>query len=291
MKILITGGSGLIGQYLNKALAKDHTIITLYHSDSRNCSDYMSEKVDIRNTKRMEEIFTSFQPELVIHAAAISRTNDAANIAKKDVYNVNVQATAEIAELCKKWNAKLLFTSTDLVYAGYRGSWLKEDAKLIPVSFYAETKLMGEVKIQRIMDNYLILRLGLVYGIGLNGSTVFSSSMIQNLKEGKKIKLFTDQYRTPVSLNDIASVIKKVIQMDVSSEIINIAGSERMNRVDMAEAICKIGGFDASSIIPIKQSDIPNYPVVQDVSLNTDKMQNLGLKTRPFEENIREIIG
>ncbi|MCK7523235.1 MAG: sugar nucleotide-binding protein [Ignavibacteriales bacterium] len=53
-----------------------------------------------------------------------------------------------MAELCEKFNSKLIYTSTDLVYAGYRGSMLKEDAKLIPVSLYAETKLMGEIKIQ-----------------------------------------------------------------------------------------------------------------------------------------------
>jgi dTDP-4-dehydrorhamnose reductase len=85
----------------------------------------------------------------------------------KAVYNVNVNATQEIAELCDKYSAKLIYTSTDLVYAGYRGSMLNEESKLIPVSLYAETKLMGEIKIQETFDNYLNLRIALLYGFGL----------------------------------------------------------------------------------------------------------------------------
>jgi dTDP-4-dehydrorhamnose reductase len=44
---------------------------------------------------------------------------------------------------------------------------LNEESKLIPVSLYAETKLMGEIKIKETFDNYLILRIALLYGFGL----------------------------------------------------------------------------------------------------------------------------
>lgn len=71
----------------------------------------------------------------------------------------------------------MIYISTDLVYAGYRGSFLKEDAKLIPASLYAETKLVGEMKVKESTDNYLILRTALLYGFGLNHSKCHFQNM------------------------------------------------------------------------------------------------------------------
>ena len=122
------------------------------------------------------------------------------------------------------YNAKLIYTSTDLVYAGYRGSMLKEDAKLIPVSLYAETKLMGEIKIQETFDNYLILRTALLFGFGLNHSKNHFHQMFMDLKQGKQVKFFTDQYRTPISLNESARIINELVSNDIKSEIINFGG-------------------------------------------------------------------
>src|SRR5690606_41498157 len=115
---------------------------------------------------------------------------------------------------------------TDLVYAGYRGSMLTEDAKLIPVSIYAETKLMGEIKIQETCDNFVILRAALLFGFGLNHSVNHFHKMYQDLADGKPVKLFTDQFRTPISLIEAAKVISELIQLDVKSEIINLGRSE-----------------------------------------------------------------
>ena len=70
---------------------------------------------------------------------------------------------------------------------------LKEDAKLIPVSLYAETKLMGEIKIQETFENYLILRTALLFGLGMNHSKNHFHQMFMDLKQGKQVKLFTDQ--------------------------------------------------------------------------------------------------
>ena len=143
---------------------------------------------------------------------------------------------------------RLIYTSTDLVYAGYRGSMLNEDAKLIPVSLYAETKLMGEVKIQQTFDNYLILRVALLFGFGLNHSKNHFEEMFENLKNKKRIKLFYDQFRTPVSLNEITKVIDKLSKMDIKHEIINTGGKERVSRVELGELLCKVAGFDKSLI-------------------------------------------
>jgi dTDP-4-dehydrorhamnose reductase len=181
MKVLITGGSGLLGQYLNIELSKENEIITQYFSNKGNCENFNNVQADINDYPGLEKVLSEFKPGIVIHTAAISNPQKAEKSDLKFVYKTNVESTKRLAELCNKHGAKLIYTSTDLVYAGYRGSMLKEDAKLIPVSLYAETKLMGEVKIQETFDNYIILRTALLYGFGLNHSINNFHRMYNNL--------------------------------------------------------------------------------------------------------------
>ena len=146
--------------------------------------------------------------------------------------------------LCESFHSKLIYISTDLVYAGYRGSFLKEDAKLIPASLYAETKLVGESKVKEFTDNYLILRTALLYGFGLNHSQCHFHFIYNELKNNKPVKLFTDQFRTPISLIDASRIIADLAEMDIKEEIINLGGLERVSRYELGEMLCSVAGFD-----------------------------------------------
>jgi dTDP-4-dehydrorhamnose reductase len=290
MKILITGGSGLLGQYLNIELSKSSKIKTIYNNHLGNCSEFQSAKVDLRNFNLLEKTINDFSPDVVIHAAAISSTILDNSLDSKDIYQTNVSVTEKLAELCDKCSAKLFYLSTDLVYAGYRGSMLLETAKLIPISIYAETKLMGELKIQQKFDNFIILRTALLYGFGLNHSTNHFQKMFNDLRQNKNVKLFTDQYRTPISLLDASRVISQLIKTDLKSEIINFGGIERLSRFELGEKLCEFAKLDKSLLVKIKLDDVPELPKVEDVSLNTDKLVSFGIKRDTVEESIKEII-
>jgi len=289
-KILITGGSGLLGQYLNIDTVKENEILTLHNNNIGNCNEFKSIKADIINFSLMMEIFSSFKPNFVIHTAAVTNPIPLPGQNPKDVYNVNVNATKNIAELCKQFDTKLIYISTDLVYAGYRGPMLNEDSKLIPVSLYAETKLMGEMKVKETLENYLILRTALLYGFGLNHSRCHFHKMNEELKKGKPVKLFVDQSRTPICLHDAVEIITKIAQMDKTNETINLGGVERVSRFELGELLCSVAGYDKSLLEKISLSDFPKFPKVEDVSLNTDKLQSLGFKQMNIEESISKII-
>jgi dTDP-4-dehydrorhamnose reductase len=290
MKILITGGSGLLGQYLNIKLSPEHEILTLYNSNKGNCGNYKYFKININNLPDLENIFNKFKPAVVLHTAAISNPQSADKADPKFVYEINVNTTRILAELCDEYKAKLIYTSTDLVYAGYRGYMLKEDAKLIPVSLYAETKLMGEVKIRETFDNYIILRTALLFGLGLNHSINNFHRMYYNLKQGKNVKLFYDQFRTPLSLIEAARIINQLVKPDIKGEIINFAGPERVSRYELGEILCNAAGFDKNLLEKISMNDIPDIQPVADVSLNTDKLRSYGIKQRSLAEAIKEIV-
>jgi dTDP-4-dehydrorhamnose reductase len=167
---------------------------------------------------------------------------------------------------------------------------LKEDAKLIPASLYAETKLVGEMKVKESTDNYLILRTALLYGFGLNHSRSHFHFIYNELKNNSPIKLFADQYRTPICLKDASRIISELAEMDIKGETINLGGIERVSRYELGEILCSLAGFDKNLIQKFQMADIPNFPKVEDVSLNTEKLQSLGLKPSSIEDNLREMI-
>jgi len=290
MKILITGGSGFLGQYLNLELSKHHEILTLYFQDPRNCKEFSSLQVDIRYHEKLKHIFDSFKPEVVVHAASISTPQKADSLPAKTVFETNVTSTEYIAKLCSQQGSKLIYTSTDLVYAGYRDSYLKEDAKLIPISLYAETKLMGEEKIKSTFDNYIFLRTALMFGFGLNGSTCFFHQMYNKLKNNEKVKVFYDQYRSPLSVLEAARIINFLCESDIKGEIINFGGGERLSRYEFAMKLCKLSRFNINLLEKTSMYDFHNLPHVADVSMNVDKLLSYRYKLKSVDESLAEIF-
>jgi dTDP-4-dehydrorhamnose reductase len=265
-------------------------VLTTYNNHTGNCVNINSVKIDLRDYKKLVEIFISFKPEVVIHTAAIFNQSIFQSISAKEIYNTNVELTMKIAELCEIYKSKLIYTSTDLVYAGYRGSMRSEDSKLIPMSLYAETKLMGEVKIQETFNNYIILRTALLYGFGLNHSTCHFHKMYNDLKNGRPVKLFIDQFRTPLSLLGALKLISKLIDKNIKGEIINFGGCERLSRYELGQRSCEIANFDKNLLLRIKMDDIPELPKVADVSMNTDKLQSFGIKHKSIDKSIAETL-
>lgn len=290
MKILITGGSGLLGQYLNIILSKEFSILTFFNRNPGNCIFYDSLKIDINNLSNLEYIIDKYIPDVIIHTAGYTRPEIADNSPYEEVCKLNVEVTGFIAGICNSLGAKLIFTSTDLVYDGNQGEYLRENAKLNPLSSYAETKLKAEEEIRKTFDNYVILRTSLLYGIGLCHSVNNFSLMLKNFREGKPSRLFSDQFRTPLSLLNAAEMIKDIIQKNIKSETINFAGMTRVSRAELGEILCKTGKFDNNLIERISLDDMPEIRKVYDVSLNTDKLKSLGLKQKSIEESIIEIL-
>lgn len=290
MNILITGGSGLLGQYLNLILSKENEIFTLYNTNTGNCKDYRSYKVKITDFNLLNKLFESFRPDAVIHTACFSRpeTCDAAD--PNLVWKTNAEATKFISELCEKFNSKLIYTSTDLVYDGEQGGMLKENSLLNPLSLYAKTKLTAEGEIQKTTDNYIILRTSLLIGIGLNHSRNNFHLMYDNFKSGKKSRLFTDQFRTPLALSNAAEIINRLCKSDIKSKIFNFGGIERISRAGIGELLCDVCSFDKNLIEEISLNDVENKAKVKDVSLNTDFLQSFGFEIHPLKESIKESL-
>lgn len=291
MKLLITGASGLLGQYLNIELSRRNKILPLYNSNLGNSGNYKAHKINLINNEDLQKVFEDFRPDAVIHTAAISRPETASSLPIEEVYKINVEVTGNIAKLCDKYLSKLIYTSTDLVYDGECSPFHKEDETPKPISLYAETKLLGEFKIKEVFDNYIILRTSLLYGKGLTHSTNNFHKMLLSLQEGNPVKLFYDQFRTPLSLKDAARLINKLINIvDLKNETLNFGGIERVSRLQLGEILCEEGKFDKSLLVSTSMYDVPGLPPVADASMDTSKLQSFGLFPSTIINSVKEIL-
>jgi len=290
VKVLITGGSGLLGQYLNLELSKKNKILTLYNSHPGNCLSFDSDRIDLSDWKALKEVFKKLRPDVVVHTAALSRPEICDEMPRELVFRINSELTENLSGLCADNNALLIFTSTDLVYDGNTGGMLTEDDAPNPESRYAESKLTAEEKVTYSGCKNVILRTSLLYGFGLNHSTNNFHAAYKKFKDGEKASLFYDQFRTPLALHDAARLIGNLIEKNIQDTLLNFGGRERVSRVELGEKLCEAAGFDKNLISGISMQDVKAIHRVADVSMNTEKLNSLGLIQKGVDESIREII-
>ncbi len=143
-KIVVTGGSGRFGKELQKYKSK-HKI---FYPSKR--------EFDILNIKKLRNYLNKKKPEILIHLAGLSRPMNIHETNIEKSIDLNIIGTANVTKICKEFNIKLVYFSTNYVYPGNQGNYKETDA-LYPVNNYAWSKLGGETSVQ-LYKNSLILR-------------------------------------------------------------------------------------------------------------------------------------
>lgn len=289
LKIIITGAVGNLGQYTSKLLAENHKVYGLYRNTELYIPHVDFIQFDLLEFDRLEKLFKNLEPDIVIHFAAMSSASAAELGGEEIVEKTNVEATRKIAELCYTLGAKLIFTSTDQVYDGEIGSMLDETAKVNPITLYSQTKLKAEDAIKETFDNFVILRTALLFGLNIENSLNFFQYIFNEMKAGRKVNVFYDQYRTPLLVNKAANMIEEIIDKDLRG-IYNFGGADRVSRYDMALAIAKFAKLDVSLITKVSLSEKKDIQQVRDVSMNTDKLKNMGISIPGFEDSVKYLF-
>jgi UDP-glucose 4-epimerase len=150
MKTLITGGAGFIGSAVVPALQKEgHDIYVLDNLSFGNrefidIPDTNFFLADIRDARKVEDIFTQLQPEIIVHLAAIHFI-PYCNEHPYEAADINIRGTMNILTICKKIKSvkKLFFASTAAVYP-ICDIALSEVHPASPVDIYGLSKLTGE---------------------------------------------------------------------------------------------------------------------------------------------------
>ncbi|CAN6461794.1 unnamed protein product [Victoria cruziana] len=268
-RVLVVGGTGYLGQHLLQDLVgKPYDVAFTYHSATNLLTSLQQAllpssplpfKVDLQTGEGLDLIIDSLgPPHVVVNCAAISSPRacemDPAVAMATNVPSCLVKWLSTFSD----FKPLLIHLSTDQVYEGVKSFYIEED-DVMPVNVYGKSKVAAELFVSSNYSNYAILRSSIIYG-QQSVSPVKKSLPIQwidgVLSEGKEIEFFQDEFRCPVYVKDIVGVILRLIEKSISDGqdmqlLLNVGGPDRVSRVQMAEAVAEIRGYDISLIKPV----------------------------------------
>ena len=229
MKVLVSGANGQLGYDVAKELQKQNI----------ECCGATRKDFDLVDFEATEKFITNYMPDMVIHCAAYTAV-DKAEDEQGLCYLVNASATENIALICKKINAKMLYISTDYVFDGTKKGFYEVDDKPNPINVYGRTKLLGEQAVQKMLEKYFIVRISWVFGEHGNN---FVKTMLRLGKEHKELNVVADQYGSPTYTDDLAPLLIEMIKTDKYG-IYHATNEGVCSWAEFAEEIFKVAGMN-----------------------------------------------
>ena len=299
-KIIITGGLGYIGTELCKlysGVSWHHEIIVI---DNR----FISERVNQIRNWNMEFIQGDIldkdliknickDADVVHHLAGITdvpRTqSESSKYQDEKINEVGKQGTQNILD-CISDKCKIIFPSTHVVYEGIKEviTDIKEDKDMKPILSYSSSKAINENQLKKSGQNYVILRLGSVYGYSTDSMRIdimpnlFSKIASQN----GTLKLFAGgrQIKSLVPLIDVARCFKFMEEKnEINLETFNLT-KDTLTVKEVAE-VCK--KHNPKIILKETNDEVPNLGF----SLSNKKLLKTGFQfLYNLDQNIKEMI-
>ena len=200
MKILVTGARGQLGSDICKKL------------DARKILNkgVDVESFDITNKDAVNNAFSKYTPDAVIHCAAytaVDKAEDEPELCRR----INEDGTRYIAEACKKAGAKMIYISTDYVFPGDGLNFYKPHDPTDAISVYGKTKLAGEKVVSEILEKFFIVRISWVFGS--NGNN-FVKTMLRLGKERESLSVVCDQIGSPTYTAELAGLLCDMVLTD-----------------------------------------------------------------------------
>ncbi len=221
MKVFVTGVNGQLGHDVMNELNKRGydsvgSDLNPKYSGVQDGSYVVSASyvsLDITEKAAVEKEIKKIHPDAIIHCAAWT----AVDMAEDDdnavsVRKVNRDGTQNIADVCEKINAKMVYISTDYVFDGQGTEpWLPDCKNYKPLNFYGQTKLEGELAVSSTLKSYFIVRTAWVFG--LNGKN-FIKTMLNAGRTHDEVRVVNDQIGTPTYTFDLARILVDMIETE-----------------------------------------------------------------------------
>ena len=232
--ILVTGASGQLGSEL-----KD--LSSLYPNNTFVFTDVA--ELDICNHTAAKEFIVKNEINTIINCAAytaVDKAEEQFELSNK----INHLAVKNFASIAKEYNIKLIHVSTDYVFDGTNYVPYQETDKPNPQSVYGQTKLDGELAIQKINPaNTIIIRTSWVYS---NYGNNFVKTMLRLGNERKELGVIVDQIGTPTYARDLAKTTLEILPKinNKNVELFHYSNEGACSWYDFASAILEIKGLN-----------------------------------------------
>jgi len=284
MKILVTGCYGQVGREL-MALAQDFDCEVI---------GFDHDILDITNQKAVQKAVDQYKPDVVINAAAYTAV-DKAECDMDTAMAVNAAAVGYLATACVDANIPLVHISTDYVFDGTKvGAYVESDV-VSPLGVYGETKLAGELVVQKTCKQYYILRTSWVFSeYGGN----FVKTMLRLGSEREELGIVADQHGKPTSAHEIARIIYVMLTSKKKVwGLYHIAQPESTTWFGFAEIIfseAKKQGIKLK-VCTLNAIETEAYPTPAkrpaNSELNCSKLENtFGIKLKPWADSLSDVI-
>ncbi|TNF91514.1 MAG: SDR family oxidoreductase [Gammaproteobacteria bacterium] len=264
MRILILGGDGMLGhQLLDYYQEKYDVKVTL----RRDLSDYQQYNrfdrsntypgIDVRSQSGLIEVFSDFQPQVVINAVGIVKQRSDSKEAIPSI-EINALLPHRLALLCEMQSVRLVHLSTDCVFSGHKGSYVESDypdAK----DLYGRTKLLGEVE----GPGAITLRTSI---IGLELAR--KKSLIEwFLSQKGTIKGYSNAIYSGFTTLEMAKIIEHVVLNKPDMSGVWHVASSPISKYELLRTLSSLLSRDDIEIV--KDEDF-----ICDRSLNADRFNN-----------------
>lgn len=288
MKICVTGALGYIGAAVVHSLwLKKHDVVLIdnmtYTDDFISNCEFYNEDV---SSESMINLIRYGNFDSIIHLAALVG-DGACSIWPERTRQINVESVALICKAIRQYspNTKLLFASTCSVYgASANDEELTIGSPTNPLSLYAQTKLEAERIIADTLDNYLIYRLGTVYGLSTPGGRIrtdlVANIMTYKAVDSEPLQVFGGvQWRPMIHVVDVSKELANGATGKHYSSRLNILASDNFRIIDMAKTIVDCTKSKSQIIeTDAKFEDLRNYRVKINESCRGDTNFRLGIK-------------
>lgn len=295
MRLLIIGGSGLLGHKTAMLAVNKHETYATYNYREIEIEGVTGLKLDKSDRAAVREVFEKVKPEAVIDTAALHNV-DYCETHEDEARKVNVEATRNVAEVSRRFGTKMIFLSTDYVFDGKKDCY-DEDDETGPINVYGKTKLEAENVVMSAGIPYVIARPAVIYGWNPNEIAGLKSSSgkpmnfviwaLMKLRNGERIRAVTDQYSQPTLADNLAEVLLAMTSSNLQGTF-HTAGKSCVSRFDFTMKIAETFGFSKNLVTPAKSDEFKQVAQrPRKCCLNVEKAEEaFGVKFLNLQEGL-----
>ncbi|MCQ4774258.1 dTDP-4-dehydrorhamnose reductase [Lacrimispora saccharolytica] len=288
MKVFVTGVAGQLGHdVMNELQSRGYegigTDIAPEYSgiqDHTAVTQMPYVQMDITDKEAVEKIITDLNPDVVVHCAAWTAVDMAEDDDKVEkVRAINAGGTDNIAKVCKKIGAKMVYLSTDYVFDGQGEKPWEPDCKdYKPLNIYGQTKLEGELAVSNQLEKYFIVRIAWVFGV--NGKN-FIKTMLNVGKNHDTVRVVNDQIGTPTYTLDLARLLVDMIETEKYGYYHATNEGGYISWYDFTCEIYKQAGYQ-TKVIPVSTAEYGASKAARPFNSRLDKKKLVEVGFQPL---------
>ena len=246
-RILVVGASGFLGHAVCKAPGAEFERVPASRSDPGH------RRMDLTNADQVRRVVEEIGPKWVINTAAMTSV-DGCEQEPEAAYQTHVRGTQNLVRACESRESGLIVVSTNYVFDGKAGPYSEDDVPN-PLNVYGRTKLEAEECLLNAGCRGMVVRTAVLYGYDPECRPNFVTWAANTLARGEQIRVVTDEWANPTSVDDLAVFLLNLCRTDFQG-LIHFAGCDFLSRYEMVERICARFDLDLGLVTPVISADL-----------------------------------